>query len=571
MIHHIYSSLPTFKELKFHEGLNVLLATKEIDASTKQTRNGSGKSSFVEIVHFLMGGDVGKDSFLVTDSLKNQSFCMQFDLNGILITVERSAINKSKIHVMNDQEERLSLSRNEWILNLGRNMFKLSQQLDFLGRTPTFRSLFSYFARRQSSGAFFTPEKHSEKQQIYDYQIALMYLLGLDWKIASDWQIVRDKEKTLKELKKAAGSGAFGKIIGKVADLRTQLAVTEDRLEKIKNQVNSFRVLPQYKELELEADQITVLLKQISNDNTIDVAAFRDLEKSINMESPPPLNTLERIYAEVGVALPEITLKRYEEVQNFHKSIIRNRRQYLEEELLEINQRIEARELNRQKLDQRRAEIMNLLNSHGALEHFSMLQSEATRIESQVENLRLRFEAAEQMESTKSELEIDRHKLTLRLRRNFSEQDPWLREAILAFEGTSENLYEAAGSINIEETSNGPAFDFRIQGSRSKGIKNMQIFCFDMMIMKLCSERGISPGFLIHDSHLFDGVDGRQVISALKVGAKMAEEFNFQYIVTMNEDDAFKETIEGFNLENYILPVVLTDSTEDGGLFGIRF
>ncbi|HBI57072.1 MAG TPA: DUF2326 domain-containing protein, partial [Firmicutes bacterium] len=70
---------------------------------------------------------------------------------------------------------------------------------------------------------------------------------------------------------------------------------------------------------------------------------------------------------------------------------------------------------------------------------------------------------------------------------------------------------------------------------------------------------------------LFDGVDGRQVISALKVGAKMAEEFNFQYIVTMNEDDAFKETIEGFNLENYILPVVLTDSTEDGGLFGIRF
>lgn len=99
----------------------------------------------------------------------------------------------------------------------------------------------------------------------------------------------------------------------------------------------------------------------------------------------------------------------------------------------------------------------------------------------------------------------------------------------------------------------------------------MQIFCFDMMLMRLCSKRGIGPGFLVHDSHLFDGVDGRQVISALKVGSEMAEEFGFQYIVTMNEDDAFKEKIAGFDLDQYVLPVVLTDAKEDGGLFGLRF
>jgi len=76
---------------------------------------------------------------------------------------------------------------------------------------------------------------------------------------------------------------------------------------------------------------------------------------------------------------------------------------------------------------------------------------------------------------------------------------------------------------------------------------------------------------LIHDSHLFDGVDGRQVISALKVGAETAEELGFQYIVTMNEDDAFKETAQDFDLKEHILPVTLTDATEEGGLFGFRF
>ena len=125
--------------------------------------------------------------------------------------------------------------------------------------------------------------------------------------------------------------------------------------------------------------------------------------------------------------------------------------------------------------------------------------------------------------------------------------------------------------MTVEETSNGPVFRFPMQGSRSKGIKNMQIFCFDMMLMRLCTRRGIGPGFLVHDSHLFDGVDGRQIISALKVGAETAEELGFQYIVTMNEDDAFKERIDGFDLGKYVLPVVLTDAREDGGLFGLRF
>lgn len=57
-----------------------------------------------------------------------------------------------------------------------------------------------------------------------------------------------------------------------------------------------------------------------------------------------------------------------------------------------------------------------------------------------------------------------------------------------------------------------------MQGSRSKSIKNMQSFCFDLILMRLCAKHGIGPGFLIHDSHLFDGVDGRQVISSLKLG-----------------------------------------------------
>ena len=84
-------------------------------------------------------------------------------------------------------------------------------------------------------------------------------------------------------------------------------------------------------------------------------------------------------------------------------------------------------------------------------------------MEASIEVLRQRFESAEQLESAKNELVIERNRLTLRLRRDFSEQRTRLSEAILAFEETSGRLYESAGSMTVEETSNGPAFQFPME------------------------------------------------------------------------------------------------------------
>lgn len=572
MIHRIYSTIPTFKNLEFHSGLNVLISQKEQGSSNKQTRNKAGKTSLIEIVHFLTGADVGKDSLFNIDDLADQYFGMEFDLGGEKVVVERSTKDKSKLQVSRPSfgGRKNRITNTEWIEVLGKQMFGLNSVQDVSGRTPTFRSLFTYLVRRQLSGAFTTPVKQATMQQIGDYQVALMFLLGLDWKIASDWQQVRDREKTLNELKKAVGKGAFGSIIGKTSTIRTQLTVAEDRLSKFKAQVESFRVLPQYRELEAEADQNTRDFNALGNDNTIDAATIHDLENALQTEAPPSLSDLESIYAEAGVVLPGVAFKRYDEVRSFHESVIRNRRDYLSGELSFAKQRMKSRDLQRSKLEQRNAEIMGILKSHGALEQFSKLHGETGRLEADVESLRKRFEAAEQLEGTKNELEIERNRLTMRLRRDFSEQKTRLDEAILAFEETSKCLYESAGSMTVEVTPNGPLFQFPMQGSRSKGIQNMQIFCFDMMLMRLCAKRSIGIGFLIHDSHLFDGVDGRQVISALKVGAESAEELDFQYIVTLNEDDAFKETADGFDLRKYKLPVAITDG-EDGGLFGFRF
>nr|WP_198921845.1 ABC-three component system protein [Enterobacter asburiae] len=564
--------MPTFKNLgELKPGLNVLLAQKTQGANSKQTRNRAGKTSFVETVHFLTGSDAGPDSIFRTAELVDYTFGMDFDLHSTRTVVERSGSSKAKIYVNTPQETRHKLSATEWITHLGEEMFGLSSLEAAGSKPPSFRSLFAYFVRRQMSGAFTTPEKQATMQGTGDMQMALMFLLGLDWQIARDWQAVREREKTLEELKKAAGSGVLGSIIGKAADLRTQLTLQEARLKKLAAEIEAFQVLPEYRELEVESARLTRQLNELANANTLDFSAIRDLENALASEIPPDLDDLQAIYQEAGVALPGLVKRRYDDVKSFHQSVVRNRKDYLSTELEAAKLRIEQRDTQKAKLDQRRAEIMGILKSHGALDQFLKLQGELGRAESEVKSLRQRFEAAEQLEGTKNELEIERNLLTIRLRRDFSEQSERLAEAIVAFEETSQRLYESAGSMTIDETPNGPMFKFPMQGQRSKGIKNMQIFCFDMMLMRLCHKRQIGPGFLIHDSHLFDGVDGRQVISALRLGAEISQELGFQYIVTMNEDDAFKEVIDGFDLHDYVLSTRLTDATEDGGLFGIRF
>ncbi len=582
MIHRIYSDLDGFKELTFREGLNLVLADKSPGATDRQTRNGAGKSSFVELLHFLTGGNCGTDSIFRVAELIEASFGLDFDLGGHRVAVERRGKSPSKIIVAGGETEhwpiapkqernstRLTISNTNWKSVLAHLIFGLAddEEEDSTKFTPTFRSLFAYFARRQSSQGFASAFQQSGKQLPWDQQVAISYLLGLDWSIPQGWQIIREKEKGLEAIRKAGGQGVFGDLVGKAAELQTQLTLLEDRHRQAVERVNSFRVLPQYRDLEREASELTQRLNELANENALDRQLLAELGKAMESETPPPLTDLNQLYEEAGVSLPGVALRRYDEVQRFHESVIANRRSYLQQEQLDAERRINEREREKGERDSRRAEILNLLKTHGALEQFTLLQHEVTRLGAEVEGLRQRLKTAEDLESGKTELELERGRLLTRLRQDYHEQKDRIKAAVLAFGEISEALYESPGSLTISPESNGPKFDVNIHAAKSKGISNMQIFCFDMMIARLCAERGIGPGFLVHDSHLFDGVDERQIVKALVIGADTAKRIGWQYIVTMNSDVVPPE----FDPTPYIVQPRLSDATETGGLFGARF
>ena len=589
MIYRIYSNMPTFKEFQIHQGLNLILADKSPGATERQTRNGAGKSSLTELIHFLMGSNLFNSSIFRVPTLSQYFFGIDFDLGQTKTRVERSGDVSSKVTIRGAntgswlieltkdklfESESEVISNSQWRTMLGTLMFGLKEgdegaQASKFG--PTFRSLFSYFVRRQSAGGFTSPTKNSIQQQTWDEQVGISYLLGLDWTITQQWQQVREKEKTLKELRKAISEGTFGAIVGSSAELRTRLTLSEERSRQLREHVSSFQVLPEYRNLENEASQLTREMGTLADENTIDRQLLSELQGAYSYEVDPSVNDLTRLYQEAGVILSEAVVRRFEDVKQFHESIIENRKSYLSSEVIAAERRIRSREEQMTTKNNRLATIMAILQSHGALDQFVKLQSELTTQEAKTEAIRQQFVAVQRLEGQKSELEFERRQLELRLRQDYHEQEETLRHAILVFEKFSSALYEEAGNLTIDASTNGPRFDVTIRGEKSKGISNMQIFCFDMMLMQICAERHLGPGFLVHDSHLFDGVDERQVAKALQLGERAARDLNFQYIVTMNSDAVPRELPDGFDLYEHILPVRLTDETEEGGLFGVRF
>ena len=399
----------------------------------------------------------------------------------------------------------------------------------------------------------------------------MSYFLGLDWRISQSWQEIREREKTLKQLKRAIGEGAFGDFLGSSAELRTELAIRTDARDRFRSNVRDFRLHPEYRKLESDANQLTRKINELVDANTTDRRLVSRLEEAMRSEESPDLSFVERLYSEAAVELPTTTLRRYEEVVEFHNSIISNRKSYLEQELIEARERVSSRDNEKERLDRERQSILEIIRSHGAIDHLTQLQGQLGRLESDVSIAQERYNAARQLEGEKTELDIERRKLLQRSQRDLEERSDRVDHAIVEFEKLSLALYEEAGRLTVSPELNGLKFEILIQGASSKGITNMQTFCVDMMIMRLIKERNSHLSFLIHDSHLFDGVDERQIARALRIGHQYAESRGFQYIVTLNSDTVPHEKSESFDIDDHVLTTRLTDETEDGGLFGIRF
>jgi uncharacterized protein YydD (DUF2326 family) len=435
------------------------------------------------------------------------------------------------------------------------------------------RALLSFAMRRASSHAFNEPQRSHSRQPEAEAATNLAYLLGLDWQLAGRYRDLAAREATRTQLRKAVNDPIWGRIVGTTADLRGQVTVAEARVARLREQIQAFRVVPQYEELKARADELNRQIQQLGNDDVMDQRNLEHLEQAVQETTDTEVRYLEPVYSELGVILGDQVRRRFTDVRAFHESVVRNRRVYLSEEIETRRARLVERQRQRAQLGAEQSSVLQQLNEGGALDALTTLQQAMAREEASLAALRNRLEAAQALEASALQIRSERVELQRELRTDLSERETRVRQATLLFDQYAQRLYGTGrrGYLAIEPGPNSLKITPRIETDESHGIGHMAIFCFDMTVAVIAHREGRGPDFLVHDSHVFDGVDDRQLAQALALAVETCAAEGMQYIATINSDDLAKAESRGFDPVQYIIEPRLTDASADGGLFGFRF
>lgn len=577
MLRHLQSSDERFKSISMRGGLNLLVADMAEDASETDSRNGVGKSSFVELIHFLFGVRTLSGSVLKNEALAKHTFSLEIDWDGDeSLTVTRSLASPARVRtVTRDSSSGQTLSdpaelpRAEWVELLGSRLFNFPPDNKGLNA----RQMMGLYVRRISQHGFNDPVQVFPSQGIAAATTNIAYLLGLDWRLAAQYQELAARETLRRQLNQAMKDPAFKFVVGSVAELRGLVTSTARRVARLGAQVAEFRVVPEYEELQYRADEVDARIRALRSADAADRRNVEDLEQAISAEAEPDVEYLESVYNDLGIQLPGTVLKRYQDVKAFHDGVLANRRAYLEVELQETRERLERRRVEREELGAEHARLLQTLTEGGALAALHVLREELAIAQADLQSLRTRLETAKALEETQAEIRAARSNLQRDIGRDLSERETLIEDINARFQRFAGALYgpERDAYIDISALPSSLRIEPHIGGEYSEGIGKMVIFCFDFTVAITARLLGRGPDFLVHDSHLFDGVDERQVAVALQLARDVCAEYDLQYIVAMNSDDLRKVEQYGDSLGASIISPRLTDAYEDGGLFGFRF
>ena len=443
-------------------------------------------------------------------------------------------------------------------------------------KPPSYRELMGFFHRKSFQGDL-TPSSASESATSRDRTLA--YLLGLEWEFVSRYSALTAQEKDARTIRDAATIKRKEWHEKSVRALEGTCKRLKTDLDSIRSQLSEFKVDPLYHQSEEEADRLTRELHKVRRSFYSNRRALGAATQSLRDDFAEP-DGLKELYEEAGITFPDAIVHTLDEVAQFHRDVVLNRRRFLEEEIRQLKGLIKQEEPKLEQLDKARSECLKHLGTHGALEEFASLQD---RREKLVSELSAKMQCLNDLKKSKSDLgkiKDDKAAELSSAKDEFDQRSKYAEEASATYRTLTESLYEESGAGTfeidfLEKSDTGKSAGFRFKtvlpSSGGAGKGKINLYAVDMTIFnqqRLC-KRNIS--LMLHDGEIFTSADERQVATALELAHKYALERDGQYITGFNDDKLpTTQFSPGFNIEDCIA-LRLYDGATENKLLGIEF
>jgi uncharacterized protein YydD (DUF2326 family) len=564
MIHNIsiYKSINLIRSIDLKDSdVNLIVVDTKESSSIHDSRNATGKTSLVSIVDYCLGR---KLIDLPEEYFKDWKFQIIMDLNGTKYRVLRE-FNSSTIYVsdiipdtskdaeyiFNNDLAMYELSLSDWLIVLGKSVFDID--VSFSDKLkPTFRSLNNYFIRIGSSeyNNAFKIRQTDNKSQI---GVRIAYLLGMHWTSIYNLANLKKSFDSVKLKKDFLRDQGFKKV--KAEGEKFKL---EKKIELAKQELSSFKVNQNYKNIEIRADQITRELHRLSKENIYLEQQISSYEEMLKKEKYELNVDIVDLYESTLKVLSKDSLKTINDVNKFHHDIVENRKSFLEKDILEFKDKINNNKLIIDDFIEKRASLLKVLESEGALEEFNYLRSLLDDSIKSLNKINDDLELYLDSESKYSELKDKESNEIKYFNKCYEEESSLRKDSLLLFSEFTTFLYDdLGGNLYIEKKEISNTYDISedVPRSDSGGIGKMVVFCFDLMLAVILAKRGKSR-ILIHDSTIFEGVDSRQQEQAINLARDCAKKYNFQYLCTLNTgetgiDNAIRSNKDAVRLTMY--------------------
>ena len=585
MLHSLTANKASFKPIPFQEGLNIVVAKKAEKSEDNKTRNSLGKTTLLNIINFCLGNDPAAAVASVwSRNLQGWEFTLEATISGSRVKITRGISDPDIIKIKGDisnwpdlndgflaLEGDLTISVKTWRIFLGQFFFNLPEADVNQQEHPSYEELINYFVRIN-----YESEKRPVERFGFRVEMSIAYLMGLNWEYIVKLNELRNRKSEANTLANAARLDAR-RMGNTIEQLRSQCKIMRHNIEAQRQELEKYNVQPVYDEIKKEADEITDRLLKLSNERSSNQTRLREAKRALRRisNSCKPVNDL---YEEAGITFGDQVKKRLDEVCDFHRRVSLNRREYFEEQIEDLEKKIEKSLEEEELLQSRKLKCMETLSISGALsQHVKLVEAYQEKLNELSEKERC-LEQMRRADEDKEKIKTEEEALAKEAAEVYANLDKVRNSAKEFFARLTGILYTKPGELNLQLIDEGSRLGFsfwsKIPCDDSSGIKKMRVFAFDVTMLnqqRVC----VRPiDFLVHDSSIFDATDPRQVALGLKEVKEFCRQNNCQYICMMNSNNAAGDEFKSiFSPEELKAATVreLSDDKPENSLLGIRF
>ena len=557
----------SFHPIIFKDGINIIVGKQVVPLNENDgnTYNGVGKSLTLHLIHFCLGANK-ISSF--AQMLPDWEFTLTFEIDGEQYVATRNTKDQTKINFCGEIK-----SLTEMRAKLLELCFGISES----PKNMTWNTLFSRFARRFRS-CYATFDSYVPKESDYSKILNNCYLLGIDIDLIVSKKELREKQLATSTIEKALKKDPVFKqyYFGK-GDAELDVADLEYRISELEKEISAFKVSNNYHELEKEADEKSYQKKTLENQRVLINNYIKNIEDSFKETAQVKEEKALKVYETAKVEIPDMVKKNIDEVLQFHTELLKTRNIRLRKEL--NKQKAELQEID-EKIDtlgRRMDELLDFLNTHGALEEYVALTKQLTTMQNELNRIHEYQRILKTYKDTVLDIKENLIRQDRETQQYLEDAGEYLSELKNKYWAFTKRFYPKKRSGLVIKNNSGDntlryTLDARIEDDSSDGVNEVRMFCFDLLIF-VCKVSKMR--FIAHDSRLFANMDPRQRETLFRIVSEVCRTENLQYICSINEDallsikslmsEADYEEIAGNNI---ILE--LNDDSPESKLLGIQ-